>query len=121
MFYEPPYFLLIAGLLAGLASGRAFEITLREAIKEWSQTKSTRTLQQLQGVSLGVPFLGICGGVCIFLASGLSIYGIPSQFSYLVAIPLTVGTGALVWTQLRKLLLTLQQGGSRAIDLDALE
>jgi hypothetical protein len=120
MFYEPPYFLLIAGLLAGLTSGRAFEVTLRQAVKEWSKTKSTRTLQQLQGTSLLIPFLGICGGVCIFLASGLSIYGIPSRFSYMVAVPLTIGTGVLVWTQLRNLLQLLQQGGSQAIDLDAL-
>jgi hypothetical protein len=120
MFHEPPYLLLIAGLLAGLTSGRAFEVTLRQAIQEWSQTKSTRTLQQLQGTSLRIPFLGICAGICTFLASGLSIYGIPNRFSYMLAVPLTIGTGVLVWTQLRKLLEMLQQGGSQAIDLDAL-
>lgn len=120
MFYEPPYFLLVAGLLAGLASGRAFEVTLRQAVKEWSQTRSTRTLQQLQGFTLSIPFVGICSGVCVFLASGLTIYGIPSQFSYAVAVPLTIGIALLVWTQLQNLLQLLQQGGSQAIDLDAL-
>jgi hypothetical protein len=34
---------------------------------------------------------------------------------------LTVGTALLVWTQLRRLLTMLQEGGSKAIDLDALE
>jgi hypothetical protein len=55
------------------------------------------------------------------LASGLSIYGIPHQFSYAFSVPLTIGTAALVWTQLQKLLVLLQEGGSQAIDLDALE
>lgn len=121
MYYDPPYVLLIVGLLAGITSGRAFEMTLRQAVKEWSQTRSTRILQQLQGFSLVVPFLGICGGICIFLASGLNIFGLPLQFSYIASIVLTIGTGVLVWSQLRNLLLLLQQGGSRAIDLDALE
>jgi cobalamin biosynthesis protein CobD/CbiB len=121
MFYDPPYVLLIAGLLAGITSGRAFEMTLRQAVQEWSKTKSTRTLQQLKGSSLTVPFVGICAGVCVFLASGLSIYGIPHQFSYAFSVPLTIGMAMLVWTQLQKLLVMLEEGGSRALDLDALE
>ena len=121
MYYDPPYFLLVAGLLAGLACGRAFEVTLRQAVKTWSETRSTRILQQLQGFSLSVPFLGICGGICVFLASGLNIFGLPLQFSYITSIVLTIMTGVLVWSQLRNLLLLLQEGGSRAIDLDALE
>jgi hypothetical protein len=121
MFYDPPYILLIAGLLAGITSGRAFEMTLRQAVQSWSKTKSTRTLQQLKGSALTVPFIGICAGVCVFLASGLSIYGIPHQFSYAFSVPMTIGTAALVWTQLQKLLVLLEEGGSSALDLDALE
>lgn len=67
----PPYFLLVAGLLAGLASGKAFEVTLKELIDEWVRTRSTRILSNLQGMQLLLPFLGICGGVCVF--SGLWI------------------------------------------------
>lgn len=121
MFYDPPYVLLIAGLLAGITCGRAFEMTLRQAVQEWSKTRSTRTLEQLKGTALKVPFMGICAGVCVFLASGLSIYGIPSGFSYACSVPMTVGIAALVWSQLQKVLILLQEGGSRALDLDALE
>jgi hypothetical protein len=121
MFYEPPYFLLIAGLLAGIASGRAFEVTLRQAVQSWSKSRSSRTLQELQGLSLTLPFIGMACGICVFLASGLNIYGIPVQFSYIVSAILTVGTALLVWTQLRRLLMMLQEGGSKALDLDALE
>ena len=52
MYYDPPYFLLIAGLFAGITCGRAFEVTLRQAVKTWADTRSTRILQQLQGFSL---------------------------------------------------------------------
>jgi hypothetical protein len=121
MYYDPPYFLLFFGLFAGITCGRAFEVTLRQAVKKWSETRSTRILQELQGFSLLVPFLGICAGIWIFLASGLYIFGLPLQFSYITSVVLTVMTGILVWSQLRNLLLLLQQGGSRAIDLDALE
>lgn len=120
-FYDPPYFLLVAGLLAGLASGKAFEVTLKELIDEWVRTRSTRILSNLQGMQLLLPFLGICGGVCVFLASGLIVYGFPLSLSYLVAGILTVGTALLVWSQLNSMLVLLAKGGSKAIDLDALE
>jgi hypothetical protein len=118
-FHEPPYFLLIAGLLAGLASGKAFEVTLKQLVNQWSKTRSTRILNQLQGMQLLLPFVGISGGVCVFLASGLEIYGFPTWLSYIISSILTVGTAGLIWFQLNSLLLLLAQGGSRAIDIDA--
>ncbi|MDS3860788.1 hypothetical protein RIF25_08165 [Thermosynechococcaceae cyanobacterium BACA0444] len=120
-YIEPPYFLLVASLVAAIACGRAFEITLKERVGEWSRTRSTRILSQLQGEQLFVPYLGICGGVCSFLASGLSIYGFPLWLSGIVSFILTLGTGALIWSQLGKLLSLLAQGGSQAIDLDTLD
>jgi hypothetical protein len=36
-FPEPPYFLLIAGLFAGITSGAAFEATLKQKVQEWSK------------------------------------------------------------------------------------
>lgn len=120
-FSEPPYFLLAAGLLVSLASGVAFDVTLRQSVREWSQTRSTRILSQLQGWQLFVPFLGISGGVCIFLAAGLSIFGFPDWLSYITSSVLTAGTSALIWSQLGKLLILLERGGSQALDLDTLE
>lgn len=121
MFYNPPYFLLVAGLFIGLTSGKAFEATLKQAVQNWNKTRSGDTLKQATGLSLSLPFLGICMGICLFLASGLNIYGLPLDFSYAASVPLTIGTGVLVWSQLKKLLVILQQGGSKALDLDALE
>jgi hypothetical protein len=115
---DPPYFLLSAGLFAGIASGLAFEATLKQAVYEWSKNRSTMTIANLREERLALPFLGMSGGICAFLASGLEIFGFPKSLSYGVAIPLTLLTAGLVWWQLGKILVQLEQGGSQALDLD---
>jgi hypothetical protein len=57
-FPEPPYFLLFVGLFAGLTCGAAFEATLKQKVREWSKNRSTRTLAQMKGFQLLIPFLG---------------------------------------------------------------
>lgn len=116
---EPPYFFLLAGLLAGITSGLAFEATLKQLVQEWARTRSSRMLAYAQGLQMQIPFLGICLGVCVFLASGLEIFGFPKLLSYTISVTLTVLIAALVWSQLGQLLLRLDRGGSRAIDLDS--
>ncbi|MBE9181008.1 hypothetical protein IQ268_20830 [Oculatella sp. LEGE 06141] len=118
-FSEPPYFLLVAGLFAGLACGLAFEATLKQSVLDWSRNRSTRTLANMRGMQLLVPFLGICGGICVFLASGLEVFGFPNELSYIVAVSLTLFTGILIWSQLGKILVQLERGGSKALDLDS--
>jgi len=118
-FPEPPYFLMSAGLLAGMASGLAFEATLKQAVQLWSKNRSSRTLSNLKGLQLQLPFLGMSGGICIFLASGMEIFGFQKLLSYVLALPLTLLTAWLVWTQLGKVLIELQRGGSQALDLDS--
>lgn len=120
-FPEPPYFLLVFGLFAGITSGAAFEATLRQRVQEWSRNRSSRTLAQMKGFELLIPFLGIAGGICVFLSAGLEIFGFPSWLSYSFSLPLTLLIGFLVWSQLGKLLNQLERGGSKALDLDAFE
>ncbi|MGJ3246856.1 MAG: hypothetical protein ACFE0I_12370 [Elainellaceae cyanobacterium] len=115
-----PYFLLIAGLFAGISCGSAFSATLKESVKEWSITRTRESLAAIRGIRLLIPFLGICGGVCVFLASGIQIFAFSAKISYAIALPLTVLTGGLVWYQLGQILRQLQQGGSKALDLDSL-
>lgn len=119
MYYNPPYVLLIAGLLAGITSGVAFEAMLKQSVQDWSRNRSTRTLATLRGFSLFVPFLGICAGICVFLASGIEIFGFPTMIAYGLSFVLTVLTAALVWYQLGTILSQLEQGGSKALDLDS--
>ncbi len=120
-FPQPPYFLLIFGLFAGITSGAAFEATLKQKVQEWSKNRSTRTLAQMKGVQLLMPFTGIAAGICVFLAAGLEIFGFPSWLSYSVSLPLTLFIAVLVWSQLGKLLAQLERGGSKALDLDAMD
>lgn len=117
-FPDPPYFLLIAGLFIGITSGLAFEGTLKQKVYEWSKNRSSRTLAEMQGSQLQLPFLGISGGVCVFLAAGLEIFGFPGWMSYGLSLPLTIFMSYLVWSQLGNVLVQLERGGSKALDLD---
>jgi len=119
LFAEPPYLLLLFGILISVTCGSAFEKVLKQNVQQWyrsnqseAQTKSVQTL------ALFVPFLGICGGIFAFLAGGLQIVINNWPISSAIALPLRAVTGRLVWSQLSKLLLKLQEGGSAALDLD---
>lgn len=123
MYYsipDPPYFLLVAGFLVSLASGAAFEAVLKQSVQEWAKNRSTRTLANMQGMPLFLPFMGIALGVCLFLSSGMEVFGFSTQLAYAVSVPLTLFIGWLVWSQLSKILVQLERGGSKALDLDSL-
>ena len=119
MYYDPPYFLLVAGLFISLTSGLAFEAKLKQSVQEWAVNRSTRTLATIRGFSIGFPFLGICAGICVFLASGVQIFGFPAAIAYGLSGFMTLLTGGLVWWQLGKTLTQIEKGGSKALDLDS--
>ncbi|WP_254567407.1 hypothetical protein [Oscillatoria sp. HE19RPO] len=118
---EPPYFLLAAAFIAAVASGTAFYATLTQLVQAWSRNRSTRSLSQARGMELQLPFLGMAGAICVFLASGLQVFGFNLLISYVFSFPLTILTAWLVWSQLGNLLMQLQRGGSKALDLDSWE
>ncbi len=119
MDYNPPFFLLAAGLLIAVTSGTAFETTLKGLVQDWAKNRSTRTLVNMRGMSLFLPFLGICAGIWVFLASGIAIFGFPGMLAYGSSFLLTILTGTLVWWQLGQILVQLERGGSKALDLDS--
>ena len=121
MYYSqtPPYFLLVAGLLIAIASGTAFSGVLKESVDDWYKNRSTRSIMRMQGFALQLPFAGICLGSCMFLASGMSIFGFPTLISYGMASPLVLLSAGLVWYQLRKNLAALESGNTRAFELDS--
>ncbi|WP_448560672.1 hypothetical protein [Trichothermofontia sp.] len=122
MYYlaDPPYFLFLAGLFIGMTSGAAFEGTLKQSVQFWSKNRTTENLTAVRSFKLFFPFLGICLGIGLFLTAGLQIFGFPAELSYLISLPLTLFTAALVWGQLGKILQQLERGGSQALDLDSL-
>jgi hypothetical protein len=118
---DPPYFLFLVSLVAGLACGRAFEVTLRNLVGVWSRSKSSRTILELKSASIKVPYLGMTISIAVFMSTGLEVFGFPTLFGYIVALPITLGIALLVWRQLGKMLIELEQGGSAALDLDSFE
>ncbi|HEY9736938.1 MAG TPA: hypothetical protein V6D06_11665 [Trichocoleus sp.] len=119
MYPQPPYVLFLAGLFIAITSGYAFSNTLEQSVKAWNDNRSTRILASLRGPQLQLPYLGICIGVCMFLASGIQMFGFSGKAAYAMGIPLTLLSALLIWSQLGKILLLLEKGGSRALDLDA--
>ncbi len=116
---DPPYFALVAGLLISVTSGAAFEAVLKSSVQDWAKNRSTRSLATLKGLELFLPFLGMAFGVCLFLSSGVEIFGFPTKLAYAISIPLTLFISGLIWRQLSRILTQLEQGGSKALDLDS--
>ncbi len=120
MYYPqtPPYFMLIAGLFIAITSGTAFAAVLKSTVGDWYKNKSTRSISKLQGFDLQLPFAGICLGSCVFLASGMCIFGFTPLIAYAMASPLVLLSALLVWSQLKKNLAMLESGNARAFELD---
>ncbi len=115
MYYlpAPPYLLIVVGLFAALTSGLAFEATLKQKARAILQNPTSKTLQELQGLDLFLPFLGMCVGVCLILATGLETFNISRPITYAISGLITIGIGYLIWWQLGKLLLQIQQAYSK--------
>ena len=116
---EPPYILLVIGLLAALTCGSAFAATLKQILQKWSSDRAANMVAQLRIKQLIVPYLGISAGVVLFLSSGLEVFGFPGWLSYAVAVPLTFLIGWLIWLQLGSMLSLVEKKGFRAIDIDS--
>lgn len=87
----PPYFLIGMALLALLAGGSALQEVLRQAFL----TGHKPNLNQMS-----IPYLAICAGFLVMLASCLQIVGFSALGGYLVAVPFVVSFAAFVWWRL---------------------
>ena len=123
MYYylEPPYFLLVFSLFIGITCGLAFQTALKQKVMQWTKTKkaSTQIQTNLNTSDIYVPFLGICVGICMFIASGLGIFSIDPWIAYGISLPTTIFIASLIWYQLTDMLIMLEKGGSQALDLDS--
>ncbi|NER78426.1 MAG: hypothetical protein F6K42_02395 [Leptolyngbya sp. SIO1D8] len=118
MYPQPPYVLLIAGFLAAIAAGSAFGATLQQLTQDWAKNRTNQSLEAIRGFSLQLPYLGICVGICVFLSSGIQLFGFPASFAYGLGAVLTILMALLVWRQLGVILSQIQKGGSKALELD---
>lgn len=115
-FYNVPYVLLVAGLLAGITSAIAFGATVKQGVEAWSANRATQQLADVQNSTLLLPFMATCIGICIFLASTVQIFSFPPKIAYGIAIPLTLLGGALLWFQFGQLLRQAEKGGLKSLD-----
>lgn len=115
---DPPFFLLFVGLFMGISCGAAFEATLKNKVKSWSQDRENTRLSTIKG-ALKLTFSGIALGIGVFLTSGLAIFGFPNNLAAGIALPLTLFTTFFLWYQLNGVLKELDAGGSKALDLDS--
>lgn len=117
-FPQPPYLLVLVGFLIAITSGLAFEANLKQKVRKWSKDPANHRLDRSQTSELKFSFLGICLGICVFIAGGLEIFSVDRLLAYLIALPLTLFTSSLIWSQLGNVLRELELGGSKALDLD---
>jgi hypothetical protein len=121
MYYysEPPYFLILVGLLIGITCGLAFQTVLKQKVKQWTKQSSLQIQTNLKTPDIYIPFGGIGLGICVFLASGLGIFGVAPWIAYGISLLLTLFVTSLIWFQLTEMLILLERGGSQSLDLDS--
>ncbi|MBC6430403.1 MULTISPECIES: hypothetical protein [unclassified Nostoc] len=122
MYYfplQPPYFLLLVGFLTALTSGLALSGTLKVIVQKWPSERTENTKPRSSLKQLLVPFIGITGGTCLFLSSGLEIFGFPSSLALGVGLPISLFTCLLVWLQLGSMMTFIEREGMQSLDLDS--
>lgn len=115
---QPPFILVGVGFFIALTCGLAFQSVLklraRDIVGNGQDIK-----KQLAVIPLQLPLFGIGMGMTIFLASGLEVFFVPAWFAYALSVPLTLGTVALLWKQLERVMKILREGGSQALEDDS--
>ena len=107
---QPPYFLIAVGLLMSLSSGVVFAKLIKQLVQDWSENPVTCNIDSIRGLTLQIPYLGIASGALIFLSSSLQLFGFTNLVAYSICLPLTLGTGLIVWIQLSKILDKMERG-----------
>ncbi|MEH1842045.1 MAG: hypothetical protein V7L20_25765 [Nostoc sp.] len=123
MYYfplQPPYFLLLVGFLTALTSGLALSGTLKVIVEKWPSVRTENAKPRSSLKELFVPFLGITGGTCLFLSSGLAIFGFPTSLALGVGLPISLFTCLLVWLQLGSMMTFIEREGMQSLDLDTM-
>ena len=123
MYYlpQPPFLVAVIGVFIAVACGSAFQNLLSQKLRESylnTEDRSSFRIDRAKDVVLTITYWGICLGIWVFLGGGLLVLGFGIIPSYGVSLLLTLFTGALVWDQINDVLSQLQQGGSKALELD---
>ena len=107
---QPPYLLIVVGLLISLSSGVVFAKLIKQLVQDWSENPASCDIANMKGLTLQIPYLGVASGALIFLSSSLQLFGFNNKVAYSICLPLTIGTGVVVWIQLKKILDKMERG-----------
>jgi hypothetical protein len=121
MYYyipQPPIFLPLIGLFIGLVFGATFQKQLEQINQKWLKARKEKESYTLNDPFLQLSYSGICLGVWLFLGGGFRVLGFGLIGAYGVALPIAIGTGAFMWTQLGEMLLEIKEKGFKSLDLD---
>ncbi|BAZ43620.1 hypothetical protein NIES4102_06210 [Chondrocystis sp. NIES-4102] len=120
MYYtpHPPFLVALLGIFIAITCGSAFENLMSQKLRDAYKNPSKQNAFKIKESATIATYLGISLGVLVFLGGGLLILGFGIIPSYGVALLLTLFTGGFIWDQIGKVLLQLEQGGSKALDLE---
>lgn len=101
-----------------MTSGVAFGTVLKGAVEIYLRDRTPASLAALRGLTLLVPYWGMCIGVCVFLASSVQLFAFSPKLAYAIALPLTILSGILVWRQLIQIIEELESRGPQVLGID---
>lgn len=113
---QPPYALIGIGFLIALLCGLTFARQIQERLDLWQQDRLP--LLPLARPNIVIPYAGVLLGTTLFVGSGLQVFGFAAGSSLLVALLLTLLTGAGLWYQLGRLMEQVERGNFAAVDFD---
>jgi hypothetical protein len=120
MYYlpQPPFLIPLFGLFIALICGLTFKTLVEQRIQQWLKNPDMPDRYRLKGSDLSITYWGICLGIWIFLGGGLQIFSINWIVAYGLGLLLTIGTSGLISKQFTQLLMQVEKGGSKSLDLD---
>jgi hypothetical protein len=101
---QPPLFLMVVALVAGVMLGLTFEFNLKRFVKEQRQHAVRNGSSPSNGNTnvLALPFWGAGVAIAIFFGGCLQTLGISQTFAYGFSGATSVMGTALVWAQLQR-------------------
>ena len=117
-FPQPPIFLPFIGLIISLIFGVTFQQQLKQINQKWVKDTKDKDAYTLIDRNLQFSYVGICFGVWLFLGGGFRVLGFGVIGAYGAALPITIGTGALMWQQFGEILSQIKEKGIKSLDLD---
>ncbi|BBL86521.1 hypothetical protein PMYN1_Chma716 (chromatophore) [Paulinella micropora] len=115
-FSQPPYFLVILGVIIGIICGATFAKQIEYRLNQWK--KYNLSLLPLRTVQLHLSYTGILLGTILFISGSLQIFGLQYDTAFFVGLCLSLVTGGALWVQLEQFMKQVENGEFKVVDFD---